>query len=359
MIRTLIAALLSFTLLSSSSAIAKETIKVGALLSLSGEFAPLGNEIVRGLKLGLQNFSDDQYKIELHIQDIDTMIPRKAVKAANYLLHQVDIDIGFAMIIDEARAIGPMFSSHQTPLVVLWDSNKTIFDSGEYVFSNGFSTEKAGQQLAEQAFLRDNIETMAILSHENPWSLLITESFIQHYTKLGGQITQQSKYFMEEQHYQATLAKIKNSQARGIFLPLLPPTLLNCIQQIRALQIDMSLYTGDALTDDIIESSNNVTAEITLVTPHSSNQTTLEKMYLKKFATPIKSAAYVEMGYDGIQLLKQLLPFKHNLYIQLKSHFGKSRTANKSEKLFKIYCPQNLNCKKKEILLQPLAEIKN
>jgi len=165
----------------------KETVKVGALLSLSGDYAPLGAEIRKGIELALEERIAHGKNIKVTFEDIQTINQKAAVSAAKKLLHVDKIDIGIGMVADDAEALGPIFSVQKVPLLILWDSTERLLESGPYVFSNGFSVEKAGELGAGFIFKRLGVKRVAVISHTAAWSQTIVEAFAERFKEMGGQ----------------------------------------------------------------------------------------------------------------------------------------------------------------------------
>jgi len=119
-------------------------IRIAALLALSGDIAPLGNEVLRGAQIAVEEHKS--LPVTLIVEDIQSLVPKVAVSAAHKVLDTNKVDAAVTMIVEEAQPIAPLFDRAQRPLLVLWDSNKSLSEMGRFVFSNGFSTEKAGQK---------------------------------------------------------------------------------------------------------------------------------------------------------------------------------------------------------------------
>jgi len=165
-----------------------DSIKIGAILPLTGDLAFLGEEIKKGIDLAVSEYKDKGIDINVIYEDDQSLSQVVAVNAANKLLNIDKIDVGLTMLVEESRSIAPIFNKKEIPLLLLWDSNNFIQGSGDYIFSNGFSTELAGESMADFAYNRLKIRTVAIIGHIDPWADIITRSFKDKFEIMGAEL---------------------------------------------------------------------------------------------------------------------------------------------------------------------------
>ena len=156
-IAILIIAIGSYTLLSNNSKITetidKKEIRIGALLPLTGSVGVLGIEMQRGIELAANDINkNNNYSIKLVFEDSEYPSPAKSVTASKKLVEIDDSDVVIASIVEDIKPVMAIYEERKIPLVAIWDSNKPMEDAGEYIFSIGFSTEKAGEIMADFAF---------------------------------------------------------------------------------------------------------------------------------------------------------------------------------------------------------------
>ena len=116
----------------------EKEVKIGAILSLTGDFAIFGEEIKKGIELAVEEAKSSGLHLTVFYEDDQSLSPVAGVNAANKLITVNKIDVGLTMIVEESRPISSFFGKSKVSLIVLWDSNKFIKEAGEYIFSNGF-----------------------------------------------------------------------------------------------------------------------------------------------------------------------------------------------------------------------------
>ncbi len=315
--------------------VSNNPIKVGVILPLTGDIGFLGEEIKKGIDLGLEDI--DQGLIEVVYED-DAFDPAKTASAANKLLAINKIDLGATMIVEEARPIVKIFNDQKVPLLVLWDSNKFIQDSGEYVFSNGFSTEQAGEDMATYAYQTLGLRKIAILGHIDPWSEIISQSFLSQFTNLGGQIVQEEYAAVDTLDYRTLLSKTKTLKPDGIYFPMIPPANAIFLKQAKQLGLKSAFLTGDAFIQDSIIEAGEAANGVYFTNHYADESYNLSTRYVGKFKTQPVDISLVAFGYDGVMKIADALQTSNSGVILdgLNQIFGPNRSAERQEKIFKV-----------------------
>jgi len=305
---------------------------VGAILPLSGDFAFIGEEIQNGMKLAQE---DSDLNIRIIFED-DQFSPAVSVNAANKLINIDNIDIGLTVLVEEAKPIAPIFENSKTPLIVAWDSTEFIKES-DFLFSTGFSTELAGEKMAEYAYEDLGLSKIAIVSHNEPWSELISESFANRFQKLGGEIVLHNKHNLEDNDFRSTITKIKNADVEGIYMPLVAPTSINFLVQIKELDLDQQLLSADALIQDVIDASEEASEGIIFTNIYSEDTESLRQKYIQKFDKEPIDIAIVSFGFNGLNTIVNA--HKENaqdLQSGLVKVISSTGSLDKEERIFQV-----------------------
>ena len=162
-----------------------EPIKIGVITPLTGDYSIVGEEVQKGIELAVSQLGKQGVKISVVCED-DQLDPKNTVTAANKLITIDKVDFVVVFSVEEAKPIFSLFNNAKIPLLVLFDSNNAIKSAGPYIFSNGFSTEKTGELMADYAFNTLKLKKIAIVSHVDEWSKIITESFKNKFIDDGG-----------------------------------------------------------------------------------------------------------------------------------------------------------------------------
>lgn len=316
----------------------KKPIKVGVILPLSGDLAFLGEQIKKGIDLAIEEYKGKGINVEVIYEDDQSLSPSVAVNAANKLLNIDKIDVGLTMLVEESRPIAPIFNKKEVPLLVLWDSNKLIQQSGQYIFSNGFSTELAGETMANFAYNELNLKTVAIVGHIDPWADIITKSFKDKFEIMGGKVVYDEQFNTETKDYRTAILKIKQLDSDAIYFPMIPMNSVNFLTQSKQLGLRSLFLTGDSFISDVIKKANDASEGVYFTNIYSVNNERLVERYKKIYNNDPVDIDLISFGYDGVIKVVGSGNKKSSKEVKesLDLIFGSERSANRIEKIFKV-----------------------
>ena len=316
----------------SRQVVKENNLKVGAILSLSGELAFLGEEIMRGSELALEGKD-----IEVVYEDDQSLVPSAAVNSAKKLLEVDKVDVAFTGIIEVAKPIAPIFDNKQIPLLVTWDTNEFLRNAGPYIFSTGFSTEKNGYKMADFAYDDLGLRKVAIIAHIDPWAEIISEAFKDQFEVRGGKVVFIKKQFLTEKDYRASILKAKQTEVEGVYFPMLPPTSVNFLEQVKELGLDTVLMSGDAFILDVIIAAGSAAENVYYTNIFTPKEDELIVLYKDKYGKDPIDIALVSFGYDGINtILAAHEANPTNIKEGLNTVIGPSREIERVEKIYKV-----------------------
>jgi branched-chain amino acid transport system substrate-binding protein len=295
----IVVALLVATLIRPSQS---EAVKIGAILPLTGDLASQGQEARRGAELAQEDAVAKGTNVEVVFED-DAFDATKSASAAHKLTSIDQVSAALTLTVEEAHPAGPIFQNSKTPLLVLWDSNKTITQAGDYVFSNGFSTEKEAEHMAEYAYNTLGLRRVAILGHKDPWVDIAVPAFTARFEQLGGQVVFMQKALdVTQTDYRTPIAQIKAVNPDGVYFVLLPPTLGTALKQSKELGLDVPYMTEDGFIQEMITAAGSAAegTYFTNIEPLVSNPSELAQKYELKYGTRPIDMSLVSFGYDGV-----------------------------------------------------------
>lgn len=314
-----------------------EPIKIGVILPLTGDLAALGEEIRKGIEIAIEEVKAEGLNLNVIYEDDQSSFGINTVNAANKLINSDKVNAGLTMLVEEARPIYLIFNNNKIPLLVLWDSNKFIKESGEYVFSNGFSTELAGESMADHAFNKLGLRKIAIVSHIDPWAEIISDSFKNKFEKLGGKTVFDEKFQLDTTDYRTTIIKIKQMKPDGVYFPLIPMNSVRFIIQAQQLNLQTSLLTGDALIQDVINEAGKAAEGIYFTNIYTDDGDLLISKYKQKYNNEPMDITLVSFGYDGIiKMAEASKNFPTSLKKGLTLLLNENRSSDRLEKIFRV-----------------------
>lgn len=281
-------------------------INIGAILPLTGEAASIGIELRRGIELAL---SESRFpNLTVSFEDDLSFNKTVTLAALQRLLAYRDSSIILAGSVNTVKTLSSSLERYKTSGIIIWDSVRTLPEISKNIFGFGYSTEAAGEKMADFLVAKKKIKKIAILSTIDEWSELITKSFRKKAELLNAEIVFSGAFVPEENDYRTSITKAISTGAEAIYAPLTPHTITACFQQIRELGFKGIIATGDSFGENDIKQLGNKAEGIFSTQLWSKNDNLLSG-YKKKFGssvTPI-NLGFVALGYDSIKLIESVV----------------------------------------------------
>ena len=314
--------------------------RIGAILPLSGIAASAGQEARRGIELGIAQAELRGISLAVSFED-DRMPEQHLVVGAAHKLLTVDkIQAGLTLVTEESRPIGPIFNQNQVPLLILWDSNQSTKSSGQFVFSNGYSTEQAAERMASFARKRLGLSRIAIIAHQDPWTEILATSFAAEFERQGGSVVYQEEVNPAVSDFRVQVTKLKQSAPEGVYLPLIPPPLVDLLKQLEQQQVAIVRMTGDGFIPEFISAAGSAAEGVYLTNGSYGDNGSLQDLYRTRYGTDPSGPEYVECGYSAVLRLTEALvkANKENLNLQqsLAALFGPAHSADRIQSVYQI-----------------------
>lgn len=318
----------------------KAPLNVTALLPLTGDYAPLGNEIRKGIEIGLDEAGLPAAFIHVDFEDAGTVDRKKAVNASRRAIDVNRAVAAFSVTASESVPLARIFQEAHIPLIVLWDSNKTLLDTGDYIFSTGFSNEETGYAAAD--FLRNKLQrkNCAVVENPDPYSAVLSNSFSSRFIALGGEVVQRETVSSEGQDFRSALVRVKEKKPESIFFPLVaaPSTFL---RQARDMKIDVPFITGETmLIPGEVEAAGSAAEGVYFLAAYTDDSEHLQKLCNARYGAPCADILSVSMGYEGVRILAKAVKDSDGRAADLQQSLveltGSGRSLNRQPRIYQI-----------------------
>lgn len=285
-----------------------DTIKIGAILPLTGDLSSYSTQLKKGMDLALELYNQNSTKkIEILFED-DQGEAKNAVSAYRKLVdaNNIQLIIG-GMFSSSTLAIAPAAEKDHRVLLSPTASAIDITDAGDYIFRIYPSDVYDGVFLANYAYDSLNAKNVAVLYEQVSSIVAITEKFIDVFTSKGGSIIYESGYSSEISDFTPDLLKIKQVNPDVIFIPGNIIPIANILNQAKSLGIDGRFLSISTVYDPkIIELSKSASEGLLFSAPMfdpdgtSSEMRLFNQQYQKKYGVvPDILGGY---GYDVVNI---------------------------------------------------------
>jgi branched-chain amino acid transport system substrate-binding protein len=287
-----------------------QSVKIGALLHLTGDLAMQGAAFRQGIELAAAsiNKSGGINGVPISLVFEDTQLkPSVAHDGAKKLLEVDHVVAGLVSTSAETKSAGSLFESKKVPLICLWDSAPEIERLGQYVFGIGTWTPSSGTKVAEYSFNNLGARRAAIINNVDEWALSVSEAFGAEFNSLGGKVVFNESVDPNDPDFRSVIARMIGTKPDVLYAPIGFNTVA-FFKQLSQLRFEKPVFESDNLNDEIISAAGDSTEGVyqtQSINPDGDSYRLLVKLYEAQFGHPPTMPIYVAWGFDAVQLIAQ------------------------------------------------------
>ena len=221
-----------------------------------------------------------------------------------------------------AIAIGPVAQRHGIPMVTTTATNPYVTAAGDFVFMAAFTDDFQGKVMATFATQDLGAKTAAVLTRkESIYSEGLSQTFIDNFTALGGEIVHAQSYMRGDTDFTAQLTVIAKAAPDVFFLPGFAAEIPLVVEQAKVLRITGILLGGDswdnapliADNSEILEGSFFSSLFSADIAPGDLGEDVDRFITAYTSIFEVAPAGGAALGYDGVRLVVQAMRRAANL----------------------------------------------
>jgi branched-chain amino acid transport system substrate-binding protein len=287
-------------------------IVIGMFASLTGDGASFGQSSVEGAELAVQEINDaggllGGRRIRMLVEDNQSR-PEEASNAVTKLITQD----GVVAVVGEVAsrrtlAAAPVAQRYQIPLITPASTNERVTEIGDYIFRICFIDPFQGEVLSKFAYNDLGARRAAVLRDiQQDYSVGLTQSIVENFTKLGGEVAAPVSYSSGDPDFRAVLTQIRAQNPDVIFATGYYTEAAIIVRQARELGMEMPILGGDGWVGDALANGREALRN-TYISNHYSGDNpdpvvqTFVSSYRARFGREPDSIA--ALGYDAIKVL--------------------------------------------------------
>jgi branched-chain amino acid transport system substrate-binding protein len=199
----------------------KQTIKIGAILPLSGDVAVYGKSMQNGMDLALEEYfknNPNGMKIEVIYED-SKADPKLAVNSIQKLssIDKCKLVLG-GFSSSEVLSISPIAEKNKIVLISPTASSPSITNAGDFIFRTTPSDNFDGEIMAKFAYNELHLRNVALIFANNDYGQGISKVFVSKFTALGGKISIQKSFESGVNDFKTQLTAIKEAKPDGLYI---------------------------------------------------------------------------------------------------------------------------------------------
>jgi branched-chain amino acid transport system substrate-binding protein len=296
---------------SSTLALAQETLKIGLILPMTGPFASTGRQIEAAAKLYMQQKGDTVAgkKIQLIVKD-DTGVADVTKRLAQELIvnDKISVMAGFGLT-PLALAPAPLATQAKVPAVVMAAATATITEASPFIVRTSFTLPQATVPMAEWAAQNGIKKVTTLVSDYGP-GIDAEKAFTGAFTAKGGQV-ESLRVPLANPDFSPFLQKVADAKPDALFVFVPSGIGAQFMKQFVERGLDKSgvklIGPGDVTDDDILNGMGDA-ALGAITTQHYStaHDSPENKAFVEAFkkANPNMRPNFMAVGgYDGMHLI--------------------------------------------------------
>jgi len=301
--------------MASSGAFAQDTVKIGLIVSMTGQQASTGKQIKAAVDLYMREHGDTVAgkKVQVILRD-SASVPDNTKRLAQELIvnDRVNIIAGFE-ITPAALVVAPLATEAQVVELVMAAGTSIITERSPYIARTSFTLPQSSVIIADWA-AKNNIKKVVTIVSDYAPGADAEKSFVGQFTGTGGQVAEQIKVPLANPDFAPFLQRAADAKPDAIFIFVPSGQGGTFMKQYAERGLDKAgiklIGPGDVTDDDLLPGMGDVA--IGTVTAHmysADHPSEKNKAYVAAFekANNFRPNFMSVGGYDGMNLIYEAL----------------------------------------------------
>jgi branched-chain amino acid transport system substrate-binding protein len=288
-----------------------ESLKVGAVLPLTGSAAVWGQNAKMGMDLAIDQINSGggvNGKRLVVIYEDSQSDPTLATSALQKLISADGIQVVIGDIASSSvLAMAPIAERNKVVLLSPGASNPEISHAGRYIFRNWQSDALEGEVDARFAYDKLKWRRVALLHVNNAYGTGLADVFKRVFANLGGTVLREEFFEQGATDVRTQITKIAATKPDGIYMPGYPPEMATALKQMRELAVTLPILSVQAFDDPEIlkragDAANGVIFSVpTPPDPKQPVVSAFRSQYVKTYQK--EPGVCSDTGYDAVRIV--------------------------------------------------------
>ncbi|MCC6778421.1 MAG: ABC transporter substrate-binding protein [Hyphomicrobiales bacterium] len=306
----------------STAAPAQDTVKVGAVLPLTGGLAAIGKQVQAGIKLYVERNGAiaGNKRIELIIKD-DGGVPDNSKRLAQELIVNDKVAVVGSALTPSAMAVGPLSTQAKTANVVMVSGTSAVINpNNPYMVRTSFTLGQQSEIIGQWAAKNGSKKVVIVQSDWAPGAEA-TAVFTDSFTRAGGQVVETIKVPLANPDFAPFLQRARDLNPDTLFVFVPAGQAGTFAKQFAERGLDRAgiklIGPGDVTDDDDLPGMGEAMLGVVTAGTYSAlHNSQMNKDYVAAFkkANSFRPNFISLGGYDGM----------HAIYEALKKTGGKT-----------------------------------
>lgn len=289
------------------------SVKIGAVLPLTGSYAQYGMYMKQGIEIALEDAIKSGIIKRSEVSFIYEDSKAESKTSINAFNKLIEIDKVIACIPATSAvtlAMKPIANKNEIVLINATAISPEIEDTSDYIFSIIPNAIYEGEYLANYAFKNLHKRTAAIIYRNDPSGIGFKESISKEFYSIGGKIAYMGAQQPNDNNFKSQLLKLKEiSQIDVIFVMLFGPEVANFAKQAKESGLEKQIITYETFNSPTaISIAGNSANGIVFCSPKFDKdskdvRSVLLRNRLKEKYNQVEFNYFIAAHYDAAMIL--------------------------------------------------------
>lgn len=297
---------------------AQQTIKIGLILTYSGQFADAATQMENGIKLYVKRQGDTiaGRKIEFIRKDTGGPAPDVAKRLAQELVVRDNVDVlaGFALT-PNALAAADVSAQAKKPMVIMNAGTSIITTKSDYAVRVSFTSPQLIEPFGVWAAKQGIKKVFTMVSDYGPGHDA-EQAFHRSFTGAGGEIVGQVRMPIANPDFSAFVQRAKDANPESIFVfvpaGIQPAAIMKSMAERGVTPDKIRILGQGEITDDTaLKSAGDAALGVVTAYHYDHNHDSkLNKDFVKEYRDAnggVNPNLFAVGGYDGMHLIYEVL----------------------------------------------------
>jgi branched-chain amino acid transport system substrate-binding protein len=308
------AAILAASMAGAGSAGARDTVKIGMVMPMTGPLAAAGQEVLAGARLYIKQHGEMVLgkRIELIIRD-DASSGETGKRAIQELVINDKVDVIGGGLTADLMPSAPLLTEAQKPTVIMISSTTAVVEKSPFFVRTSCTLAQSSAIIADWAVKKGLGKAVTLVTEFAP-GLEAEETFTNNYRAAGGQIAEAIRVPLRSPDFAPFLQRVRQAAPQALFVFIPSTQAASFARQFVERGLDkagIALIGPGDLTDD--EALTNMgDAMLGALTAHfysAAHASILNQAFTKAYSkeTGARANFMAVSGYDGMHVIYEAL----------------------------------------------------
>jgi len=290
-----------------------DEIKIGVVLSMTGDLGSFGEAIWQGMELAQEEVNDSDLlggkRIRLLLNDSRTQ-SSTAVGSLQRLINVEGVNLVLGDVSSSTtHAMVPVAEDNGVFLLSTGASSPDLSNISPFFARNYPSSDAESRAAAEFIFNELGEHEAMVVYVNSEYGLGLKNEFIRTFVELGGEIVAEEAYETGRTDFRSLVQRIRQTNPSALYLAGNQIEMGNFIRQYREARVPAQVVSNVSfLEDDCLEiagsAANGVIVPIVEYNPDDPNQTGVQRFRELVQRKLEREATFVmAVGYDAVMLM--------------------------------------------------------